>query len=322
MAFDHISGHTTQKAILLRALQHGRLAHAYLFEGPEGVGKRLMALALVRALYCQSGTGCGDCLPCRKVDHGNHPDLHLLNNDDGIIKIDDVRQLQRDLSYRPIEAQRKSSLIDGADAMNPAAANALLKTLEEPPGDALIILISDRPDSLLDTIRSRCQRVPFRRLSKTLIIELLTSRLGLAATEAQLLATLAEGSLSRALGQDRELYIDGRRSLLKKTLGLSPGAVSPLLALAQELAEDKERLPELLGILQTFYRDALLMQQGGRLDGLVNIDLLEPLQDLCGRTTTSQLLAKLDALADCRYRLQRNANRELALDTLLMALVA
>ena len=131
MTFARILGHERQKDILRRALAGGRLAHAYLFEGPEGVGKRLMALALVRAVFCPEG-GCGVCAACRKVDHHNHPDLHLLEPDGTLIKIEQIRAIQKELSYRPLEARKKVCLIDSADRMNQAAGNALLKTLEEP----------------------------------------------------------------------------------------------------------------------------------------------------------------------------------------------
>ena len=114
MTFSQILGHDRQKDILRRAVASGRLAHAYLFEGPEGIGKRLMALALVRAVFCQDGKGCGSCSACRKVDHHNHPDLHLLEADGASIKIEQIRSLQKELSYRPLEAPKKVCLIDGS----------------------------------------------------------------------------------------------------------------------------------------------------------------------------------------------------------------
>ena len=144
MSFVHVIGHDRQKDVLLRAVRHGRLAHAYLFAGPEGVGKRLMALALVRILFCAEERGCGECPPCRKVDHHNHPDLHLLEPDGNSIKIEQIRNIQRDLNLRPHEAARKVCLIESAEAMTVGAANALLKTLEEPRGDTLLILLSSQ----------------------------------------------------------------------------------------------------------------------------------------------------------------------------------
>ncbi len=224
MTFDSIIGHDRQKNLLRRALENQRVAHAYLFEGPEGIGKRLVALALARALLCQTGQGCGDCAPCRKVDHNNHPDIHFLDADGTAIKIDQVRALQQQLSLRALEGRYKICLIDGAEQFNPAAANALLKTLEEPQPNTVIILLSSHPEKLLTTIKSRCQRLPFQRLPKQRMTDILANRLNLPETEAAVLAALSEGSFKKALGQNKDLYLEKRRDLLRALLALSSGS--------------------------------------------------------------------------------------------------
>jgi len=322
MTFNQILGHDRQKDILRRAVDSGRLAHAYLFEGPEGIGKRLMALALVRAVFCQDGNGCGSCCACRKVDHHNHPDLHLLEPDGTSIKIEQIRGLQKELSYRPLEAPKKVCLIDGAEKMNPAAGNSLLKTLEEPTGDALLILLTARPEGVLSTIRSRCQRLPFGRLPQEKLRQVLLERLGVDETQGHILAALSEGSFKKALGKDRDLFIEGRRTLLKSLTALSAGSVIPLFDLAHELAEHKEQLPEILEMFQAFYRDLLLFHHGRPEQELVNIDLMDKIRRTAGRETVPTLLRKLDAIAASRRQLDRNVNRELAMDVLLMHLAA
>ncbi len=321
MTFARILGHDRQKDILRRALNKNRLAHAYLFEGPEGVGKRLMALALARAVFCQEG-GCGTCAACRKVDHHNHPDLHLLEPDGTTIKIEQIRAIQKELSYRPLEARKKVCLIDSADRMNQAAANALLKTLEEPSGEALLILLTSRPESLLSTIRSRCQRLPFTRLPQTLLARVLTEQLGVDQQQGHILAALSEGSFKKALGKDRELFLEQRRDLLKAVTALSAGSILPLFELAQKLADDKERLPDILDILQAFYRDVLMYLQGFPEKELVNVDLAEKIRRVSGRETTLSLLDKLETIEAGRRNLDRNVNRQLSLEVLLMRLAA
>lgn len=322
MTFARILGHDRQKDILRRALTGRRLAHAYLFEGPEGVGKRLMALALARAVFCVEGNGCGSCTPCRKIDHNNHPDLHLLEPDGTSIKIEQVRQLQQELALRPLEAPRKICIIDDADRLNTAAGNALLKTLEEPSGQTLLLLLSARPEGVLPTIRSRCQRLPFGRLPQPLVKEVLREMLDGDGGQAHILAALAEGSFKKALGKDRDLYLERRKSLIKSVTALSPGSILPLFELAAELAEEKEHLPEILEMFQTFYRDMLLQRHGAAEDELVNIDLLEKMRRLQPRETVPALLAKLDALSACRRHLERNVNRQLAMEVLLLNLTA
>ncbi len=322
MTFAHIHGHQRQKEILRRALATGRLAHAYLFEGPAGIGKRLMALALVRALFCQERTGCGSCPACRKIDHGNHPDLFLVEPDGASIKIEQVRTLQKELSFRPLEAPWRVCLIDGAERLGQGAGNALLKTLEEPRPGILMILLTPLPENVLRTIRSRCQRLPFSRLPRSEIEMVLRDRLGLDEVQGHILAALSEGSFERALGRDRDLYLDERRELLKGLTALSPGSVTPCFELAGSLAGDKERLPEILEIFQAFYRDLLLFHNGVAEDELVNTDLREKLRRVAAREDIPSLLRKLDALAACQHHLTRNVNPLLALEVLLMRLAA
>ena len=322
MTFGQILGHDRQKDLLRRALASGRLAHAYLFNGPEGVGKRLMALAFARSIFCQNGTGCGTCTACRKVDHYNHPDLHILDPDGSTIKIEQVRAIQKELSYRPLEAPKKICLIDGAEKMNPAAGNALLKTLEEPKGEALIILLTAQVERVLPTIRSRCQRIPFYAIARPVLQQALQEKLGLDDSQGHILAALSEGSFKKALGKDRELYLEQRRELLKALTALSPGSVIALFKLAEELSNDKERFQEILELFQAFYRDLLLHKQGIPESELVNIDLLEKIRRVAKRETTATLLAKLEAIATSRRQADRNVNRQLAMEVLLMRLAA
>ncbi len=322
MTYDQIIGHERQKDILRRAVSSGRLAHAYLFEGPEGIGKRLMALALVRAIFCENGNGCGECPPCRKVDHHNHPDLHLFEPDGQQIKIEQIRTLQRELSFRPLEAKRKVCLIDQADRMNPAAANALLKTLEEPTGSTLIILLSSRPEALLVTVRSRCQRLPFSRLPQKAIEEALQNHRSLDPRSAHVLAALSEGSFLRALGRDHGYYLDRRREILKSVTALSRASVLPLLELAKSLADEKELLPDLFEILQSFYRDLLVFQQGRPETALINTDLIEKIRRVSAGEDTSSLLRKLEAIRVGRGNIDRNVNALLNIEVLLLQLAA
>lgn len=322
MSFDQILGHDRQKKILRRALASGRVAHAYLFSGPEGIGKRLMAMALARTTVCLEQRGCGHCRACRKIDHQNHPDLHILEPDGNSIKIEQIRALQRDLNLKPLEAPRKICLIEQADTMTVGAANALLKTLEEPRGDTLLILLTAQPNRLLATIRSRCQPLPFTRHPNSLIQAELEKQLGIESTESHILAALSEGSFKKAFGKDRDLYLEQRRELLKTLTGLSPGSILPILDFAEQLAADKTILPDILEIFQAFYRDVLMTMQGRSDEELVNLDLKEKIHKVSGRENVATILAKLDALIEVRSQLDRNVNRQLAMEILLLKLAA
>lgn len=321
MTFANIIGHQKQIDLLRRALATDRLGQAYLFHGPEGVGKRLVALSLARAVFCPEG-GCGVCPSCRKVDHHNHPDLHLLEPDGAHIKIDQVRDLQRELSLRPLEANRKIALVDHAELMNPAAGNSFLKTLEEPPGDSIIIMVTAFPEKLLSTIRSRCQGLPFHRLPRKEIERALHQRLGLEGTDTHILAALSDGSFHRAFGDGRSLYLEERGKLIKGIAALSGGSVAPLLDLAEQLSKEKETLDALLEIVLCFYRDLLLVLHGRPETDLVNIDLLDLLQRLAATTSIDAVLAKLSSVLRTMALTRRNVNRQLALEIMLLDLAA
>lgn len=322
MTFDAITGHQQQKNLLLRALSSQRVAHAYLFEGPDGIGKRMMALAFARALFCQNGTGCGECPACLKVASHNHPDIHLLEANGEALKIAQIRSLQQELSLRPLEGKYKVCLIDGAENFTTGAANALLKTLEEPRPGTLIILLTNQPEKLLPTIRSRCQRLPFSLLPKPQLATLLAEKLGLNTTQSLVLAALSEGSFKKALGPNRDFFLEKRGQLIQSLSALSSGSTIPTFSFADELQKEKESLPVILDIFQAFYRDLLLLKHDRPVEELINQDLLELLQQQNQQTTTDSLLAKLKALESARFHLQRNVNPRLTLEVMLMRITA
>ncbi len=215
MIWDSIRGHGERVEWFRRTLRRGRLSHAYVFAGPDGIGKRMFALKLAQCLFCQRHSNdellaCGECSGCKQVLAGSHPDLHSVARKAGKSEFTiDIflgppenrgrEGLCYDLSRLPMNADRKIAIIDDATAMNPEAANAFLKTLEEPQSHALIILIADNIDALLPTIRSRCQTVRFDPLSSRDVAELLVQlEMVTDPTEAAALAELSGGSLAVA----------------------------------------------------------------------------------------------------------------------------
>ncbi len=204
---ERIIGHPEAVATLQGVLARGRPGHAYLFQGPNGIGKKSVALALAQTLFCRTGrarnpvSGCGHCPPCQRLAAGNHPDLVLLTKvkDKTRIGVDQVRELSAFLALTPLEGAWKVAVVDDAAWMTEAAANALLKTLEEPPSGSLLILVSNRPGALTATIRSRCLKIRFNSLDREHQLQLLAVLSKAERAVLERAVELAGGDLNRAL---------------------------------------------------------------------------------------------------------------------------
>jgi DNA polymerase-3 subunit delta' len=317
MSFSGIIGQERAIGVLRRSISAGRVAHAYLFSGVEGCGKKMSAKAFVQAVFCGQEEACGVCPSCRKLAGGQHPDLHMLEPDGAFIKIDQVRELQRELSFRPFEAPKKACIIDGADKFNLSSGNALLKTLEEPPGDALMILIAPDPSSVLQTILSRCQALAFRPLSAELIEKRLLQE-QFPADAAKVAATLSGGSLSKAHHIATDGALEGRHSFLTRVFSLSMKEITPLFAAAEEFAADKERLSGYLELLLSFLRDILIYRSTP--EALTNADLQQLIAKEAERSSEGEVMELIEQLIAMRRMLARNVNTKLALEVFFMRL--
>lgn len=325
MSFNEIIGHERPLTVLKRALSRNALAHAYLFSGDEGIGKRTTALALAAAVNCSDPGpegGCGECSACRKAAASTHPDVHFLQADGAEIKIDQVRQAQADLALKPFEGRKKVLIVDGADGLNPSAANAFLKTLEEPPGDALIVLVTSRPASLLPTIRSRCQEVAFRPFSRRVLAGILVQQRGLGQEDALLAASLAGGSLGRGLSLDVDSERADREESLRFWWSLEAMGPAEVLAAADMLGKDRERFERLLRVGEEWLRDALVYQATADDGLLVSTEHRDMLQAWCNRFSLPRLLEDMRRITSSRAMLDRRANAQLVAEELFFSLTA
>jgi DNA polymerase III subunit delta' len=202
MGFSQIIGNAPAIGILQSSIEAERVACGYLFHGPEGVGKKLAAMQMAKALNCEQGgpEPCGQCVPCRKIDGGFHPDVLVVapRGKARMIKVEQVRELIERMSMMAFEGKWKVFILDDADCMNLESQNRLLKTLEEPTPRSLVILISSQPTRLLPTIISRCQKIVFHPIAENEMEEYLRSERGLDPARARLLAALSHGQISRA----------------------------------------------------------------------------------------------------------------------------
>ena len=323
--FRDLIGQERAIRLLQRGLKTGRTAHAYLFAGPEGIGKRTAALALAQALNCQQGDavddGCGACQSCRKITRGLHPDVQVLEPDGATLKIDQIRALGADAALRPYEGKRKVFILQGAEKMTEQAANALLKTLEEPPGWTVLVLLTSTPSALPLTIVSRCQTVIFSAISPDALQAYLVGR-GIDHTPARLIVSCSGGSVGRALspeiasmGSSRDLFLEelGR--------GLRDGPAA-LIDLAERLAKDRDRVRQNLEVLSAWFRDLMVVKVSGRREWLINQDRGEEVARQAEGLPLDDILDSLRVVHGTMDGLTRNANLRLSLEDLLLQLRA
>ncbi len=321
MKFSSIEGHEKSIRILQRAIANNALAHAYLFSGQAGIGKKKTAFALAAAVNCLNARpegGCGECPSCRKVDTLGHPDVHVLLPDGDEIKIDQIRQVQADFALKPFEGTKKVLIVDNAESMNPASSNAFLKTLEEPPGDALIILITAMPQGLLPTIRSRCQEIMFHPLPRNTLARALVQRRGLSEEDAWFIAALAQGSMGRGLEMDIAAEKAAREEVAALWSGLAQMGPGEALVLAETISKDRERLERLIEIGVEELRDALVYRVTGEERLLVHAEAQQLSRQMAERYSLPRLLADMDLFMASRNLLDRRVSAQLVTENLLL----
>jgi DNA polymerase-3 subunit delta' len=343
MPFSELIGQDRALGALRAALRRGTLHHAYLFAGPAGVGKGRAARLLAQAANCE-GSGpagiapgyredpCGACVPCRKIARGNHPDVLELSEERVMVKagrweprsgrtpskdivVDQVRDVvDHRLAMKRYEGRRRFVLIDPADAMNPQAQNALLKTLEEPPEGTTLVLVAGSADSLLPTIRSRCLRVAFAPIPDAQVVARLRAE-GRGEVEAGLAAALAAGSLGRALALDPE-ELGALREAVRAAAALDPDDALGWLAFARDHGEDRARAGELCELLGVWLRDVLAAQAGA---GALALSELEPeTRRVAAALSPAEVVRRRGEVIKTAAALLQNASPVLAVERLLI----
>jgi DNA polymerase III subunit delta' len=295
MPFSEVLGHARPLGLLSRSIARGSLPPSLLFTGPEGVGKRLVAGALAEALNClapasapASGArdlpvdACGRCTACRRIAKGTHPDVLVIEpSDTGAIKIEAVRPPIAATAYRPFEGRTRVVVIDEADRLTDDAANALLKSLEEPPPASVFVLVSARPEMLLATIRSRCSRLRFGRLASGDVARVLTDRRLVDPGEVHAVAAVADGSPGRALEAGSKAHRNARVAALSALQTVADAssprvrlqAATGLTAGKPSATGEREALATRIAMLSSLLRDLAVLSHGGGAEHLANGDL-------------------------------------------------
>jgi DNA polymerase-3 subunit delta' len=343
--FDQLTGNERVKQLLRRMLGSGRVPGALLLSGEEAVGKKLFALEIAKALNCRTPQGveaCGTCPACVRMSRFNYPqsdesddwkkiiwtdygDVGMVVAPKRLLLVEQMRQIESEANFRPFEGKARVFIVDDADKFNDASANALLKTLEEPPPTSHIILITSRPAMLLPTIRSRCQTIRFSPLTAAEIEQhLLKNKLATPA-EAGLRARAGNGSIGRALAGDMESFKERRDAMLQVLTALAvTGDHSRLLRLAEEMneAKHKDEYEFALELLETLIRDALMVSFGISSGQVINEDVLPHLKKISERIDSRSASAWISRIEELREQLIVNINRKPATDALFLSMAA
>jgi DNA polymerase-3 subunit delta' len=316
--FAEIRGHDRPAAFLRAAVANDRLAHALLFVGPDGVGKRCIALALAAWLQCEEGgdDACGGCKSCRQVTAGSHPDVHVVSVASGKkeIGVDQARRLKRFTHMQPVLGKAKVAVVDEAHLLTVAAQNALLKTLEDPPNRSLLLLVANNADALLATVRSRCQRVQFLPLAEDVVREVLVAAHGVAPETAARLAVLADGSPGRALELGACLRKGGEEAL-EQVARVEASRYVQVMELAAQLARPEGGAAVQLEVLLARYRDEAARAVAASGPGAGEEGEEHFTADVHGALRRADLVRQA-----CAALRRRNPNRALLLEALLLRL--
>lgn len=323
MSFASVLGQKEAVKILKDEIKKDRISHAYLFSGQSGIGKFKLAFEFSKAVFCKELEldSCGSCINCRKMIHQNHPDFKRIAilEDKNAISIDQIRDLKKEIAYKPYESNHKIYIIENAEEMTKEAANSLLKTLEDPPSFATIILLAEDTGKMLPTIISRCQQIKLKNVRKEKIKKLLLDK-GLEAEKAEILSLTADGSPGRALmAVDREDYFENRKTIYDFLSDINSKNTIDIFKVTGKLTELLKSDFPCFDLLSDWYRDIMMIKQD-YLGAVKNKDYIEHLEQNAALMTLDSIIERLDLIERSERYIKENVRANLSLEVLFFKL--
>lgn len=325
LVFQDILGHDTIKEHFQKAIESHKVSHAYILAGEAGMGRKSLAHAFALTLLCEKGKSqpCMECHACKQVLSGNHPDLiHVTHEKPASIGVDDIReQINDTIMIRPYSSYYKIYIVDEAEKMTVQAQNALLKTIEEPPSYAVIILLTTNPDGFLPTILSRCVQLKLKPLQDSVIREYLVGTMGISENDAQVYAAFARGNLGKAIKlAESEDFRHMYERLLNMLRNLKSMDISELLDCIKKMKDENMDICECLDFMQVWYRDALMFKVTKDANLLIFKDEYSSINEMSRQIGYDGFENILQAIDKARVRLEANVNMELAMELMLLVM--
>lgn len=321
--FNKVIGHKTIKEYFNRALPMDKVSHSYIFEGPEGVGKKTVAIELAKMLLCENkenNTPCNQCKSCHMIDSQTHPDVIVVHRDTKVTRIDTIREkVVKEMGIKPYQGNYKIMIIAEADTVTTEGQNAMLKTIEEPPSYGIVILAVQNMSKLLPTIKSRCIHMRFSPLTEAEIGGYLNSR-GITGLNKDIYAKFSEGSIGIAnkLIED-EAFIEQRRMSIEYLKRLNNANMMGLYELVKEICDQKESILQILDFWLLWHRDIALQKSTGS-DNLYYLDYKSDILDTAYKLTYNKISTNIVSIKEAKREIEQNIYATFVIENLLLKL--
>ncbi len=325
MSFKGIVGHEEIIAHFKNSIDTDMVGHAYVISGEEGSGKKLLAYSFAQALECEEGGSepCGKCQTCIQISTGNYPDIITVTHEKpNVITVDEIRrQLVNTIDTKPYKGRYKVYIVPDAELMNQQAQNAILKTIEEPPSYAVILLLTTSLESLLETVWSRCLVLQTRPIRERDVLAYLVGEMGLTKEKAYFCLDFAQGNLGKAIklaGNDE--YAEIVDSVVRVLKNIDEMDVDTLARAVADIEQFKMSMNDYMDLMMMWYRDAMMLKVTGNVDKILFKNEYSSLKKQAGKLTYKGIEDKIDAIARAEQRLKANANYEVTMELLLLTL--
>lgn len=324
--FKDIIGQESIKKHLQTAIKTGNLSHAYIINGEYGSGRQTIASALAKTIQCQSKTddtdACGVCTSCKQAESHNHPDIKYITHDKTSISVNDIReQLNNDISIKPYSSEYKIYIIPDANKMTEQAQNALLKTIEEPPVYAIIILLTENCDSLLPTIRSRCVTLTMNPVEKDKICTYLENKFQLEPEQAQIAANYCQGNIGKAIRfASSSDFIEMKNQVLKLLKNLDSMDIASIIDTIKEFSTHKNDINDYLDLMLLWYRDVLMIKVTKDANLLLYSDEYSAISEQATKRDYENIENIIAAIDKAKVRLKANVNFDVTIELMILAM--